>query len=506
VQRNDARLVVVLPHDQEHRLTDELRPLRVTIDPPDALRVLIAHLSADSLPVSDHDLRSDELKLWLSTALMSQVSRLAGYIYEAAKRNLDEPPYFNQWLNEALDALNDHASAVTEALRKHRRAQVRALLLSIAMLEGARVVAVDHAERELLRIMKCPESETPRLEQRHLVARIRKLGAEVDGEFRVGFAKLAYGRAVLTYFWDGYPGSRQQIAQWVGGLAKLPQLTNEDRDCLADRFTDQSLRAGHIDDLLRTAQVWAQHRKHSVRSLAYTVLATAVGDVKFDRIVRRQLYQWARNQQLNNRLAEVVVAICVGVLGSSYPDQALVRLYLLARHSEIRIAAQARQALLELAADDRFFRRLLAKLTEAMEFNAELFLKLVNPQRLTDSSPPLIAKRSIQEQVVSGWRKALVNHRDQACIEAVHRWLQAYTDDPQREILLEVLVAACEGRPALFARLSELNRAWQNEPVGPVGQQCRRQTASHLTRRIYRARGLDFLYSCRKTTAKEEKR
>lgn len=193
----------------------------------------------------------------------------------------------------------------------------------MAMLEDAPVVAVDHAERELLRITGCPEAETPRLERCHLFAQIRDLDAAVNGELRVGFAKLAYGRAVLTHFWDGYPSLRQQLAQWVQGLAGLPQLTNEDRRCLADRFTDQSLRAGHIGDLLRTAGIWARHRKQSVRLLAYRMLATAVIDDRFGWFVRRRLYDWAGNRQLNSQQARIIIAICAGVLGRSYPDRAL---------------------------------------------------------------------------------------------------------------------------------------------------------------------------------------
>lgn len=70
VQHNDARLVVVLPHNQEHWLSDELRPLLVTIDQPDPLRVLRAHLVADQLPVSHHALQSDGLIRQLSTESM----------------------------------------------------------------------------------------------------------------------------------------------------------------------------------------------------------------------------------------------------------------------------------------------------------------------------------------------------------------------------------------------------------------------------------------------------
>lgn len=505
VQRNDARLVVVLPHDQEHRLSDQLWPLRVTIGRPDPLRVLRTHLSADGLLVSDYALQSDELSRQLSTESMSRVSRLVELIVQAA-RAPGESPDFNRWLKEALDALNNHGTAVAETLRKHCDAPAYALLLSIAMLEGARVVAVDHAEREFLRVTQCPEVETPRLERGHLIARIRELDAEVDGEFRVKFARLAYGSAILANFWEGYPGLLWQSSKWIRRLVELPQLTNEDRDRLADRFADHSLRVGHIDDLLRIAVAWTQYRNRNVRLLVYRVLAIAVIDNRFGGIARQQLYKWARNPQLNSHLAQAVVPICANVLGSSYPDQALVRLYWLAWHSDTRVAAQARQALLELAADDRFFRRLLAKITEAVEFNAELFLDLVDPQRLTDSSPLLIADQSIQEQLISGWRQALVDHQNPACIAVVHRWLQAYTNDPQREVLLGILVDACQARPDLCARLFKLNLGWEKIRTGPADQQCRHQTASHLKRKIDQARGLDRVYSCRKTTVEEANR
>lgn len=507
VQRSGARLAVVLPHDQKHRLTDELRPLRVTLGRPDPLRVLRTHLSADQLLVSDDALQSDELSRQLSTEpRMSRVSRLAELIGKAAARAPGEPRDFSRWLTEALDALNNHAIAVVDALRTPCKAPARALLLSTAILEGARVAAVDHAERELLRITGYPEAETPRLERPDLFDRIELLEADVDGEFRVRFRKLDYGRAVLTHFWDRYPGMHRQCAQWVQGLAGLPQFTNEDRYRLADRFVEQSLRADCIGDLLRTAEVWAQYRYQNVRSLAYMVLATAVIDARSGRFVRRRLYHWAQKRQLHIQLARVIIEICANVLGPSYPDRALVRLHLLARHSDRSVAAQARQALVALAADDRFFRRLLAKLTEAREFNAELFLELVDPKRLTDSSPLLIADQSIQEQLISGWRQALVDHQNPACIAVVHRWLQACTNDPQREVLLGILVDACQARPDLCARLFKLNLGWEKIRTGPADQQCRHQTASHLKRKIDQARGLDRVYSCRKTTVEEANR
>lgn len=503
VQHSDARLVVVLPHNQEHWLSDELQPLRVTIGRPDPLRVLSKHLSAEQLLVSNHMLQSDELIRQLSIASMSQVSRLAGYIIQTA-RAPGAASDCSRWLAEALAALNNHAPVIVEALQKHCDAPARALLLSMAMLEGARVVAVDHAERELLRITQCPDAETPKLERDHLFDRIDSLDADVDVERRVRFRKLAYGSAVLTHFWDGYLDLRQQFAQWVQGLAELPQLTTGDRNHLADRFTGQSLRVGHIDDLLRVARVWARHRYQHVRLLAYTVLATAVIDVRFGGSVRRRLYLWAGDQRLNGELAQVIIALCVNVLAPNYPDRALVRLRLLARHFDPSVAGQARQALVALAAaDDRFFRRLLAKLIEVTEFNAELFLELVDPQRLTDSSVPLIADQSVHEQVIYGWSKALLDHRHPTCIAAVHRWLQAYTDDPSRDVLLDVLVAAGKNGLDLFARLFEISRDWPNVPAEPDDQQRRRRTVSHLKCKINRARGFDRGYPRWRITAEE---
>lgn len=504
VQHKDARLVIVLPDDQERWLSDQLQRLLVRITPPDPRQVLVHHLTADWRPVSGRDLHANDLDRQLSTMPMGQVARLARLITDVA-RTPSGPRDFARLLALALPALNNHVIAVTKALTD-ADGPTRALLLAAAMLEGAPVDVVHYAEQKLLRITQYPPAETPSLERQDLYRRIEDLDATVDDQRRVGFTELEYGDAILTHVWDRYPHLHPQLATWTRQLGLHRALTDDNLSNLAERYTRQSLRTGRINDLLTTAEQWAKNRRNRVRNLAYTALATSATDDRAGGITRQRLYDWAENRNLDSGLAHIIIAICVGALGPSYPDRALVRLRLLSRHTDPALRAEARQALGELAAtDNRFFRRALTKITEPGSVDSELFLTLADPHRLTQDSPasrPLIAATTVQSQLIAGWRTAMTAPV-LTWSDSARRWLQACADDPRQDALLDVLVAACVPHPDLFANLFQINRVWAASAEEPTDSHRRRRTALEVEHKIDRARGIDFLYSGQRTTAEE---
>ncbi|HEY8374796.1 MAG TPA: hypothetical protein VIL00_18855 [Pseudonocardiaceae bacterium] len=493
VRRQDARLVVVLPEGHQRLLDHPHWRWVVTIGRPDPRQVLRRYLAQEQVAIDEEHLDSEALTAFLHNAPMEEVARLAALIVEAARRP-GAAPDPKEWLSAALSALTDLSEKVGETLTQHGEGADRALLLSVAMLEGAAVHAVHYAEQQLLRLTDHPESEVPRLSRDGLINRIRKLDASVVDR-RVRFNRLAYGSAVLDRFWDEYPGLREQLNHWIMLLGRARNvLTLEDRQRVARHAGEQWLRIGDIGGLLWATKSWAQDSNTQISSLAYIVLARAAVDERHGAAVRRALYYWARETTLPRSQASVLIAVCVEVLAPRYPDAALSRLWLLRGHRNSRIAQEAREALAALAVQDhRFPRRLLTRLTEWSPFDGDLFLALVDAERQAHSQvlPRLLAEDpDVRAQVITGWREVLAHHPVSPWAEAVQHWLDLAAQHPEHASLPDLLVEACAGHAGLLARLYRVARDWIRNQAEPAEPAARARTAAHLLDAINRAAGL----------------
>ncbi|SDN04305.1 hypothetical protein SAMN04489726_4613 [Allokutzneria albata] len=486
VQRNDGALVVILPAEHRHWLVPQLQPMRVTLAAPDRRKVLIRHLEAAEIVVDRTVLDTGHWQRHLAHASLSTVAVFAQAVIEASQAP-DAGSDRARWLTEASGVFEDHTHTVARVFEKQTDGRARALFLATATLERGPLDAVAAAENILLEVLAHPHDETPHLERPGLIARITSLGASLDQELRVRFAPVGYSSTVMTRFWDDYPDLRPQLAHWIRRVACLPQLSEPDRRRLAERFAAQALRTARPHDLIGAAAQWAEQPQQRMRSLAAAVLSGAALDPRFGWVVRRSLYDWARSTTTSTEVASVTIEVCVQALAPNYPDQAITRLLLLTKHRHLEIAEEAHTALVDLAQDTRFFRRLLVKLTDAESLNVRAFLVSANPERLTDDrtrTRPMIADSAIRARLVAGWRKTMTQAPQQVWAATVHLWLQTHAEDPRREALLDVLIDACGGELDLLGRLYGINRDWAQEAVNPSEHALRQRTATQLHNKI----------------------
>ena len=224
-----------------------------------------------------------------------------------------------------------------------------------------------------------------------------------------------------------------------------------------------------------------------------------LNDERHGLFFRQQLYTWSRDLNLSSDLAEVVVQMCSEVLALTHPEQALVRLHHIARRHSGAAGEAARAALLDLIdRDRRLYRRLLDRVTDGLtkDTAADLavFCELAAPARLGCSqqwTSPLIADAAVRDQLATGWRAVLGGSSSPDCAHLVRTWLAvACEDDRYRELLLDVLVEAGDGRYDLFNRLYVIARDWTHAPEG--SRQERIEIADCLNNKIDSAQGIDF--------------
>ena len=122
-----------------------------------------------------------------------------------------------------------------------------------------------------------------------------------------------------------------------------------------------------------------------------------------------------------------------------------------------------------------------------------LFLDLADPAQLTDSqrrTQPLIADATVRGQLVTGWNAVLSGPSSLRCAHYVETWLVACADGRYRELLLNVLVEAGNGRYDLLSRLYVIARNWAHAPddrrVERIG------IADRLNNKIDFSQGIDF--------------
>jgi hypothetical protein len=501
VQDRGAHLVVVLPYSRKQHLGSELGPSAVEIVRPDGKEVFQLYLRCDGIP-RDAQLSVDELTTQLQSEPMRHVAELAGLV-QLAKES--EPTQtFPHWLREALAALTKRSNKVAEQMKKLLGSgQQRALLLTTAMFSGAHADAIFESTSRLCKLVGHPADDRSRLEREGLAERLTEIGATTDDAERVRFTLLAYDRAVCTHFWTNFPNLREDFRNWVGTTLGHWTLSSEDRDAVVTRFAEQALRTDRPDDLRRLVERWA--RRTDVRGpshlLPQAAKAVAHGliDERHGVFFRRQLLTWSRNSSLPPDLAQLVVQVCSEVLALTHPEQALVRLHHIVRRHSGAAGETARAALLNLiGCDRRLYRRLLDRVTNGQRAKVDeaadlaLFLDLADPAQLTDfqrRTQPLIADKTVRGQLVTGWNAVLSGPSSLRCDHYVGTWL-ACGDGRDRELLLDVLVEAGDGRDDLLSRLYVIARDWAHAPDDRRAERI--GIADRLNDKIDFAQGIDF--------------
>ncbi|GAA1906853.1 hypothetical protein GCM10009716_15920 [Streptomyces sodiiphilus] len=500
VDKRHAHLVIVMPHGST--LEPDLQHYRVEIRRPRGLSVLRRHLRVHGIPHEQY-LRPDDTVTEFLRDEQRPMREIADFadLVRRARETARSDEGFAQWCATASRARNDRREEVAALVTGLPEVPQRALLIAVSMLHGAHADVVHRAAQLLLRTLGCPPEEGPLLQHKDLAERLTEIAANADVDGYVRFADLDYDSAVRAHFWDHMPDLRPHLGTWVTRVVDLndPHVTSAVRDGLVAGVAGQYLRTGREDGLASLAEGWSSETVSRARlEAAVHALTCGLNDPAHGRYFRERIYQWCAQRRLRGEFAQVLVRICADVLAASHPDQALLRLYYLARRE--RDTTRAVQALCDLAESSRRLRRrLLVRLarSELSPSDLGIFLRVSAPVPLMDisaTSRALAEENAVQRSLTTCWRAALTTLPRAIWQPFAERWLCQAADDTGHlgELLLDLLVNAAERcgerRGEVFAALYESARkAERTVPGGPARPT---ETAERLLHKISVAQGL----------------
>ncbi|MGW6690542.1 hypothetical protein [Streptomyces sp. NPDC054961] len=500
VQEAGAHMVVVLPWGMAHARSPDLEPHTVKLERPRGIAVVTRYLRMDRMPFRPADLRSNELQRLFDRSPMRELARLAGLV-KSARDGGRFGADFADWLDQAMHAVTDHAGEVGRQVTTFRTAPERALLLATAVFEEARADTVYEVWHSLMRMVRHEEDATTELARTDFGERLDALGIERDADGRLRFERLAYADAVLAYFWDNFPGLRDDLRDWIGHATGLRGLTTDDKVNAVVRFGEQSLTIGRPDHLFDLVVRWADRATGApCDPRAVTALELGLSHERFGGWFRRRIYECATSGSLSDGLARVLTNACRQSLSATHPDQAMVRLHYLAVRKES--TGEAREALLDLASRDRrLYRLLLDRLRErtrretcGADPHLRLLTELLSSGRAPDPPP--------WPDLFLGWETVFSQPPTELWSLLASSWLNAVADDSTREIALGVMVSATHGRGVALHRLYAIAYDWAGSAHHPSraavaalfwqhidqAQHARRQSAGGAPRTTEEAR------------------
>ncbi|GHF17221.1 ABC transporter substrate-binding protein [Streptomyces fumanus] len=481
-----AHLAVVLPHHLAYLLRADLRYLVAEVGRPSPHRVLKRHLRAVGIMPTAEELSGAELLTYLAKAPMRDVAALADRIRHCRDRSPADRG-LPDWLARSLAVQQDRSAQVAADLTAMRSGRERALLISTAMFHGATAETVLRATNALLDVMSHPPDTTPRLDRADLHAELSMIGVEPQPDGRVRFGAEGYDRAVRDHFWTFLPDVRRQLRDWFKECLTDAAIGPADREAAITRFGRQVLRTGRPEDLAWLAERWMSVRPwERFVPEASQALAIGLDDERYGRFFRQRVYDWATSAETDNRLRQILVSVCSQTMALTHPDQALVRLHHLARRARGPVAANARQAVLDLAgSDERLYRQMLDRLAAGLAddrwpTDRTLFTELADPLRG-------LGFATVRASLIACWRSVL-RRPVETWAAPVRDWLTAGVDLRHRRLVLPVLAAAAATDTRVSGRVYRVALDW--ERAGHSDE--RAATVRDLLRTIDAAQGLDF--------------
>lgn len=498
VHEQHAHLVVVMPHGGT--LDSDLQQYRVEIQQPCRESVLRRHLRMHGIP-SEQYLRPDPTvtEFVQEQRPLREIADFADLVRRAREAGASGEG-FTQWCSTARKAQADRRREVATLVGTLRDASQRALLITVAMLHGAHADVVHHTAQLLVRTVGPPPDELPLLQRKDLAERLEEISAGAGPDGHVRFRELDYDSAVRTHFWDHMPDLRQHLGIWTARSVALsgPHITQQLRDDLVAKLAGEYLRTGRAEGLASLAEAWGSTAtSRAGLEAAVQALTCGLGDPAHARNFRGWIYQWCANKQLKGEYAQVLVQVCADVIAAGHPDQAMLRLYYLARREHG--TAGALQALSDLVATShRLRRRLLHRLARSELSQADLgiFLRVGVAEALTDpydNGRALVEEKGVRSSLTTCWRAVLNGLPRPTWQPYAERWMHTAVDAGHRGAsLLDLLVGAadqCEGRRgAAFAAL--YTSARDAERTAPGGSSRAALTTDLLLQKICSAQSL----------------
>lgn len=382
-RRAGARLVVLFDTRDKDDLPTELRDHVVRPGRPDPLKVLRRHLDAKGVPGFFPDHASENVREWAGHASMAEVEDLARRVEEVYKER-DREGLIGEWLDTALEGDGDK---LLEPLDK-AEGRGRALLFAASVIEGASVEHLSSAVENLLPMVRLPEDDTPLIERPHFQKELSQLGVVVDPDRRIRFVRAGQAAAIRAELWDAHPRLHEVFDVWVDTCVRGPNLSPVDRDRVAERWTEQSLRVDRPERVFAAIVNWSQASGKAGNRAPQSAIALSVAlkDQRYGRPTRRQLYRWGEKPP-SERLAHVLIAVCAQELALTHPERALVRLHLFAGHGVDKVSRAARSELVGLARDRSFHRRALRRFSDKLRerdvpVDRTLFWEMTRPELL----------------------------------------------------------------------------------------------------------------------------
>lgn len=443
-------LVIIATPANLRDLDRELQDLSVPIRPADTWRVFGRIVEKACGVDTAHDwLGFPDIQERLRCATLEDACRLASFVVAVLASQHEAP------LSEVLGA---HANWLDELKAWEERiegdeheARDRATMLAIAALEGSSPAAVFEAAARLLDVagLKAPRGASlagPGIDQR-----LQRVQARVDDQ-RVTFNRVGYGRSLLDRAWTDRPDLQKVIARWLTGL---PAKTFSDEEIeragqallnLADRQCD----AGPVLDL---AQAWVRTDR---MTLAARLVSDAATSHSIGRAVRRRLYEWSKQSNIDNQLHLLVAEVCSGDLAVSYPEVALTRLRHLAGRDDLiqqevvaKVQRMAEQGVMTFALE-----RQIIEWTGAVEpmrarCGRLAFLTLAREWVPGSQTPLMLARVSPSaddaEALGNGWRAVLLDDTTRArAREVAWSWLDAAVEGrAPSDLIVNTFGSAC---------------------------------------------------------------
>jgi hypothetical protein len=481
----NAHLAVVLPHQLDYLMSDQLKRLVVELGRPPAHRVLVRHLRCTGITPEPGDLDGPALTSYLTRAPLRDV---AGLAHRISRRRDDSPPDrgLPHWLAASLAEQHDQTARVAADLSISQDGRRRALLLSLAMFHGAAPGVVLHTTNALLRAVSHPPDTTPRLDRTDLYADLAGVGAEVHPDGLVRFGIPGYDRAVREHFWTFLPDLHQKLRTWFRDSLADPSVPAEVRVAAVARYSAECLRTARPEDLTWLAEQWTSPRAPArLIEDASQALARGLESEPHGRFFRQRIYEWCTSPDTGRALQQVLVLVCSRTMPGSHPDQALVRLHHLARRTRGQVAADAQAALLHLGrSEPRLYRTLLDRLAAGVGHthglrDLALFLELADPRRL-------LGHPAVRASLATCWAEALRLGPD-SWEPSARRWLDAAVDLRARTAVLRVLAAACATDIRGSGHLYRVARGWLLTAPGAAHA----DTVSQLLLEIDAAQGIE---------------
>ncbi|MFD6532725.1 hypothetical protein [Streptomyces sp. NPDC060184] len=501
VHEQNAHLVVVMLHGGA--LDADLQHYRVEIGRPPGSRVLRRHLRTHRVPYEQYRRSDPTLTGLLEQGTMREIADFADLVRRARETAHPDDEY-TQWCATARKAQSDRRKDVIALFARLREGPQRALLISVSMLHGAHADVIHRATRLLLSTAGSPLDNLPPLQHKDLAERLAEVSAVAGPEGHVRFTELNYDTAVRAHVWDHLPDLRQYVDTWTALTVDAgdPRLSKELRDRLVARLAWEYLRTGHRAGLASLAESWSSkgasraRQEAAVQALTCGLVAPGHG-----RAFREKVYQWCVQKQPDEEFTRVLIRVCADVIAVSHPDQAMLRLYYLARREQG--TSPAREALCDLVATShRLRRRLLDRLARQGHTPAELgiFLRVCDPEPLIDPdghTRALVDEPGIQDSLTTCWNAVLNELPRETWQPFVADWIHHATHCERRgDILLDLLVAAagrCDGSGATFASLYASAR--DAERTCPAGPSRAAETSDRLLQKISVAQGIGPLTS-----------